>query len=421
MLRWKSVLMCLLAIALVAGCAPQPTPKPEVVVKRETVIVPATEVPQPVVTQAPKEPAPFVFGAIFVGDNNDRGWSQANKEGCDFVVARLPGLVLYTWEDNANSAAKPNRTVEEMVDDMVKGGAKLILTTSDDFKDQTRAAAKKYPEVVFIHVSGDDVWTGKAPPNLGNIMGKMEYGKFIAGYAAALSSQTGSIAYLGPLINDETRRLVSAAYLGALHGWKERGNDPAKLKFVVNWIGFWFKIPGVTLDPTQVAHDFYNSGVDVVLSGIDTPEALTVAAQLRKEGKQVWAIPYDYSNACSVGDEACLGVPYFNWGPAYLKTVQQVMAGTWKQSFDWNDPDWDNINNPETTAVGFLPGPAMSGTVQQAVEKLAGQLGRGEVKMFVGPLNFQDGSPYLASGQEATAQQVWYFPQLLAGMEGPSK
>ncbi len=46
-------------------------------------------------------------------------------------------------------------------------------------------------------------------------MGKMEYGKMIAGCAAALTTQTGKIGYLGPLINDETRRLSDSVYLGA--------------------------------------------------------------------------------------------------------------------------------------------------------------------------------------------------------------
>jgi simple sugar transport system substrate-binding protein len=63
-------------------------------------------------------------------------------------------------------------------------------------------------------------------------MGKMEYGKMIAGAAAALTTQTGKIGYLGPLINDETRRLTAAAYLGAAtHGrstWaKTRPTSPS--------------------------------------------------------------------------------------------------------------------------------------------------------------------------------------------------
>ena len=60
-------------------------------------------------------------------------------------------------------------------------------------------------------------------------MGQMEYGKMIAGCAAALATQTGSIGYLGPLINDETRRFVNSAYLGARYCWENYlGKDPRR-------------------------------------------------------------------------------------------------------------------------------------------------------------------------------------------------
>ena len=66
----------------------------------------------------------------------------------------------------------------------------------------------------------------------------------------------------------------------------------------MTWIGFWFNIPGQTLDPTKVAVDFYNTGYDVVLSGIDTTEALVEANKMAKAGKKVWAIQYDYKDGC---------------------------------------------------------------------------------------------------------------------------
>lgn len=42
------------------------------------------------------------------------------------------------------------------------------------------------------------------------------------------------------------------------------------------------------------------------------------------------------------------------------------------------------------------------------------------IELFRGPLKFQDGTVYLQPGEPATDQQIWYFPQLLAGMEGAS-
>jgi simple sugar transport system substrate-binding protein len=166
---------------------------------------------------------------------------------------------------------------------------------------------------------------------------------------------------LGPLINDETRRLASSAYLGAKHCWTDvLGKDAADLAFKVTWIGFWFNIPGFTSDPTQVANDFFDTGYDVVLSGIDTTEALVEAARRGAADEKVWAIPYDYIGACAEAEAVCLGVPYFNWGPAYLELINAAAAGSFPSVFEWNGPDWSDINNPDTSAVGFVNGPALS-------------------------------------------------------------
>ena len=52
-------------------------------------------------------------------------------------------------------------------------------------------------------------------------------------------------------------------------------------------------------------------------------------------------------------------------------------------------------------------------------EFIAG-LASGEINLFIGPLNYQDGSPCLADGEEATDAQIWYTTQLLEGIEGAS-
>jgi simple sugar transport system substrate-binding protein len=264
----------------------------------------------------------FVFGMILVGPYNDHGWSEAHYSAGQYVEQKLPGSKM-VYLDKLNPADRPETTLEQAVDDMVAQGAKLIFTTSDDFQADTDPAAQKYPDVTFIAVSGDHVHKGTAPKNVGNQMGKMEYMKAVAGCAAALKTDTATMGYLGPLINDETRRLASSAYLGSRYCYeKYRGGNPDDIRFIVKWIGFWFNIPGVTLDPTEVSNDIFNEGADVILSGIDTTEALVVTKQRAGAGETVWAIPYDFQKACDEAPDICLGVPYFNWGPAYLKIVK---------------------------------------------------------------------------------------------------
>lgn len=363
----------------------------------------------------------FVFGMLLVGPYNDHGWSQAHYDAGRYMEEKVPGAKMI-YIDKVNPADRPGITIPQLVDDLVEKGAQLIIGNSDDMKDGIREAALLHPKTYFIHVSGDDVLTGKAPKNLSNIMGRMEYGKMMAGFAAALTTRTGKIGYLGPLVNEETRRLVASCYLGARYAWeKVLKKDPKDLSFQVTWIGFWFNIPGVTSDPTQVAQNFVNTGYDVIISGIDTTESLVVARQKSQEGKKIWAIPYDYKGACSGAGGVCLGVPYFNWGPAYVNFVKAIMDGKWKQEWLWLGPDWKDINDPDTSTVGFLPGPALPQSVETSLDSFIKDLATGKVQLFKGPLDYQDGTPFLKAGEVASDQQVWYMKQLLKGMIGQSK
>ncbi len=365
----------------------------------------------------------LTVGLLMVGPYNDHGWSQANYDAMQYVVSKVPGVQMI-YLDKVNPADRPGTTASQLAESLVAKGAKLVIFSSDDMSDEAVKFAQAHPDIFVIMTSGSQVWKDgkdyKDLPNMVNIMGRMEYTKMIAGVAAALTTKTGQIGYLGPLINDETRRLASSVYLGARYAWVNYlKKDPAKLKFKVTWIGFWFNIPGVTSDPTQVADDFFNSGYDVVISGIDTTEATTEAVKLAGQGKKVWAIPYDYADAIKEGPTVALGVPYFNWGPAYAKTIKTAMDGTWTSHFEWNGPDWKNINNPDTSAVGFNKGAALSRFASNGVDKFIKQLAGG-LNLWKGPLTLQDGTAYLSAGEVPTDQQIWYLPQLLMGMEGQS-
>jgi simple sugar transport system substrate-binding protein len=374
-------------------------------------------------TTAPVEP-PFVFGMLLVGAHNDSGYSQAHYDAGLYVEQNINAKMLYLENVYSGSPTYPGQTASQLAEQLVAQGAKLIIFNSDDMKDEALKFAKAHPDIYVIGASDDWTWQeGKNyqdSPNQVDIMGRMEYMKMIAGCAAALKTQTGKIGFLGPLINDETRRLASSAYLGAKYCWTEvLKNDLAMLSFKVTWIGFWFNIPGVTSDPTQVADDFFNSGYDVVISGIDTTEALVEAKKMHNAGKTVFAIAYNYKANCNVAPEICLGVPYFNWGPAYLATINTAIDGTWTEGFQWNGPDWTAINFPDTSAVGFIQGSALGIQTQVQLDSFIGVLGSG-LNLWTGPLNLQDGTVYLADGVAATDQQIWYLPQLLQGMEGQS-
>ncbi len=365
----------------------------------------------------------FVFGLLTVGPYNDHGWSQATYDGCKYVEANVPGSRL-VYVDKVNPADRPGTTAAQLAESLAAKKAKLVIFNSDDMKDGAVEFAKAHPDVKVIHLSGDTAWKEGQNhvdlPNVYSLMCRMEYGEMIAGFAAAMTTRSGKIGYLGPLINDETRRLAAATFLGAKYAWaKYLGRDPKDLVFKVTWIGFWFNIPGVTADPTRAADDFFASGFDVLLSGLDTTEALVEAKKARDAGKRVWASPYDFAGACGEAPDVCIGVPYFNWGPALVRRVRAIREDRWTPGFEWAGPDWKNINDPDSSAVGFQKGAGLGAEASAKVDEFVKELAGG-LNLWVGPMNFQSGSPYLKDGETATDLQVWYLPQLLQGMEGQS-
>jgi simple sugar transport system substrate-binding protein len=363
---------------------------------------------------------PFVFGLLMVGPHDDQGSSQAHYEGGRYVVETVAETKMI-FIDRANPTDRPDVTITQLVDDMVEKGAKLIIANSVDMQDGIREAARKHPRIKFVQIAGDDVLNAKAPNNLGNLMGRMEYGKMMAGFAAGLTTKTGNIGYIGPLDNEQSRRLASSCYLGARYAWTDvLKKDPKDLKFHVTWIGYWFNIPGVTKDPAQVSNDYFNNNYDVVISGIGATEIPVIAKQIREAGKAVWAIPYDNAAACEGMSDVCLGVPFFSWGPGMLNFVKVAKSGKWKRKWIWLKPDWKDISNPESTAVGFVAGPALSESTKAQLNNFISDLATGKVNLFKGPLNYQDGKPFVKNGQTASDKQIWHMEQLLQGIDSQS-
>lgn len=424
---WIVVSFLVLMSMVMAACQPAATATPEAVEEPTAEVAATVEEPTEAAVAPVEQPTeaaePFVFGMLLVGPYNDNGWSTATYDGGLYVQDQIPNT-QFIYADNVNTSSNPSTTAAQFAEQLLERGAKAIIFNSDDMKDGVTEFANAHPDVPVIWLSGDYAWEDgqRYQANMTNesdIMGKMEYGKMMAGCSAALTTKTGKIGFLGPLINSETRRLADAAFLGAKYCWETIAKNSTPLEFKVTWIGMWFNIPGVTLDPTQVADDFFTNGYDVVISGIDSTEAVVEANKFRGQGKDVYAVQYDYKDACSVAPDACLGVPYFNWGVALKPMIQSIIDGTYTRQFVFQGPDWTNINNPDTSIVGFEKSAGLSEENSAKLDQFIAELAGG-LDLWTGPMNYQDGTVFLKDGETATDNQIWYMPQLLEGMLGDS-
>ena len=393
-----------------------------------------------------------VFGVVLVGPNDDRGWSTSHYEAGLYVEENLPGSSMLFFE-SLNPADSPETTLMDVVEFMVDEGAQVVFTTSDSFEEDTNGVAAAFPDVTFINITGSNAIQSSSvvegehavmydlpelpSANVGNFNVYMELPRMIAGCAAALSSESGQIGYLGALINPETRRLAASSYLGARYCAEHYRDDMMAddITFEVVWIGFWFNIPGVTLDPTEVATGFLDGGTDVIISGIDTTEAITVAGQYMAEGDASYGVPYGNINGCSEAPDACLGSAYYNWGPAYLDVINRVLDGSWSQEWQWLEPKWDEINDDgvytdaDYSVGGYVFGDALSMETRETLNAFAQEIHdfqtdpmhAGEMFLWSGPLNLQDGTELAGDMAPVSLLDVWFLPQLLEGMVGASE
>jgi simple sugar transport system substrate-binding protein len=111
--------------------------------------------------------------------------------------------------------------------------------------------------------------------------------------------------------------------------------------------------------------------------------------------------------------------PTLTGGPVTCALAQQVMAGTWQPAWEWEEPYWPDINDPDRSPVGFKRGEVLTAEQGAILDQFIQGLGDGSIVLFKGPLNYQN-APFLAEGEVATDVQLWESPQLLQGMEGLS-
>ncbi len=70
--------------------------------------------------------------------------------------------------------------------------------------------------------------------------------------------------------------------------------------------------------------------------------------------------------------------------------------------------------------IGWVTGDALADDASTALDGFISGLADGSINLFTGPLNYQDGSPFLSDGEAGSDVQLWYMKQLLEGMKGAS-
>lgn len=350
-------------------------------------------------------------GFVYVGPVGDYGWSHAHDVGRKFAESKLPWLETIYIESvaEADSARIIDRLVQgEKVD--------VVFTTSFGYMEDTLKAGQKYPDKKFMHCSGF-----KQLPNVGTYFADLYQTYYLNGLMAGAMTKTNKIGYVAAFPIPELIRHIDAFALGI------KATNP-KAKLHVKWIYAWYG-PDKAREASEA---LIAEGCDNLAFTEDTPAVIEVGQEHTEKGRQIYTYSH-YSPMQPYGKDSVVSGQLVDWGVMYVKILQDIYNGTWKNNDEWwlvaekaaiLGGSFENIINPKF--VGELKMKMVdtpdSGKISayDLVVKRYEQMKKGPdvFDPFSGPIKDNTGKLMVKEGQRASKGDllsIMYFVDNVAG------
>ncbi len=325
-------------------------------------------------------------GFIYVGPVGDGGWTYEHDQGRKAVEAELGDAVETVYQESVPEGADAERAITQMA----LSGADIIFTTSFGYMDPTLNVAAKFPDVKFEHATGF-----KRADNVSVYSARFYEGRAIQGHIAGKMTKTNKIGYIASFPIPEVIRGINSAYLHA----KKVNPD---VEFSIVWAYTWFD-PAKEADAARALID---NGADVILQHTDST-APQAAAQ---EAGNVITFG-QASDMAEFGPVPRVSSIIDNWAPYYIDRVKAVMDGTWEST-----DTWDGISTG-MVGIGEISS-AVPADVKAEALALKDAIAAGEYHPFTGPINKQDGTPWLAEGETASDGDLLGMNFYIEGLTG---
>ncbi len=325
-------------------------------------------------------------GFVYVGPVGDGGWTYEHNKGRLAVEEEFGDAVETVFVESVAEGPDSERVMTQMALD----GADLIFTTSFGYMDPTINVAKKFPNVKFEHATGY-----KRADNVSTYSARFYEGRAIQGHIAGKMTKSNIIGYIGSYPIPEVIRGINSAFIHA-----RKANPDVQFKIV--WAYTWFD-PAKEADAAKV---LIEQGADVVLQHTDStaPQAAAQeAGNVVTFGQASDMSQYaPFPRVSSIIDD---------WAPYYIRRTKAVMDGTWEST-----DTWEGIG-AGMVGIGEISD-AVPADVKEEALALKASLADGSYHAFTGPLNKQDGTPFLAEGETADDGTLAGMNFYVEGIEG---
>ena len=317
-------------------------------------------------------------GFVYVGPTGDHGWTYRHDIGRQQVEEAFGDRVETKFVESVGEGPDAERVMRSMA----LQGMDIIFATSFGYMDPMMNVAKEFPNTKFEHATGY-----KTAPNMANYGLRLYQARHVQGVIAGLMTKTNKICYIGAFPIPEVIREINTFYLGA-----KSMNPDVDLDVV--WVNTWYD-PGKESDAAKA---LLSQGCDILAQHTDSPSPMQAAENLGKHGFG------QASDQIVFAPKAQLTATIDNWGPYYIEKVRQVLEGTWTTGCD--GPDGCYFGHMNDGSVQMAPFTNMPDDVRAKAQEVKDAITAGTYFGFTGPINKQDGTPWLADGEVATREQL---------------
>lgn len=327
------------------------------------------------------------IGFIYIGSKTDGGYSQAQHEGTMAVEEYFDGKIKPLIAENV---AEDKQTVKSTAINMIDEGASIIIGTSFGFMDGLDELSAEYPDVTFLHFSGNKM----NDKNFGNYFGAMEEPRYLSGMIAGMQTESNKLGYVAAYPYTEVLIGINAFALGA-----QSVNPDAEVNVV--YINSW----NDPANEKSAAESLLAQGCDVITQHCDS-----AGPQLAAQDVGAYAIGYNLDNS-AIAPESFLTAPIWHHDKYLIPTIEKIMDGTYvPESYYGTMQDgyiglapMTDLVKPETKAK---------------VEEVQAKMEAGEFPVFVGPIKDNQGNVVVPEGETLDRAGIWQMNYLVEGVTG---
>lgn len=300
------------------------------------------------------------IGLVYdIGGRGDQSFNDAAYTGLQKAKDEL-GVTVQDLEPDSGGQDR-----EDLLRTLADQDYDMIIGVGFNFVDSIKKVAADYPKISFAIIDDDTI----TAPNVTDLVFSEEQGSYLVGAAAALTSKTGKLGFIGGVHVDLIKKFEAGFVAGAQ---KVKPNASVDVKYITEPPDFdGFRDPAKA---KEIALAQYGSGIDVIFHAAGGSGGGLFDAAKQVGG--VWAIGVDsdqYKTADAAVRDTILTSMIKRVDVAVYDAIKEFTAGTLKagvQRFDLKNDgiafstSGDKLTPDIITQVNALKAQIVSGEIE---------------------------------------------------------